>query len=242
MSLGPLLGIAIVKHANYQAMFYSGMGIGLAGLLLACFVLPPHIVSRKQFKWSGLIEPVTVPVSMVQLILNLAYGGLLSYVAMFGKQIGVGNPGQFFLFFAIGMGLSRLWSGKVFDRKGPTLLLRSGFALLVAGFVLLAASKNSLLYLLAAFVIGTGNGITMPTFQAMINAVVPGERRGAANSTFFASFDVGIGLGMVLTGRLADTAGLRVSYLACGGVVLCAIILFEVFALRHYTNSPKQST
>jgi MFS family permease len=159
---------------------------------------------------------------------------------MFGKQIGVGNPGQFFLFFAIGMGLSRLWSGKVFDRSGPALLLRAGFFLLIAGFVTLFFAHGNILYLVSAFLIGTGNGITMPTFQTMINAVVPRERRGSANSTFFAGFDIGIGIGMVLTGFLADKTGLRISFLVSAATLLCSMLLFELFALRHYNRHLKQ--
>jgi predicted MFS family arabinose efflux permease len=242
MSLGPLLGIAIVKHLNYPAMFYSGLGLGLAGFVLVLFVSCPHTTSQKRFKWSELIEPATIPVSFVQLVLNLAYGGLLSYVAMFGKQIGVGNPGNFFLFFAIGMGLSRLWSGKVFDSKGPAMLLRSGFFLLVLGFLILAVSRSNPLFLLSAYMIGTGNGITMPSFQTMINAVVQRERRGAANSTFFAGFDIGIGIGMILFGYLVEKSGFKVSFLICACIAVCSLSLFEIVALRHYTNHLKQSS
>lgn len=240
MSLGPLLGMAIVKHLNYPAMFYTGLGLGLAGFVLVLFVSCPHMTSNKRFRWSELIEPATIPVSLVQLLLNLAYGGLLSYVAMFGKQIGIGNPGNFFLFFAIGMALSRLWSGKVFDKRGPALLLRSGFAILAIGFCLLAVSKSNPLFLLSGFIIGTGNGITMPSFQTMINALVPRERRGAANSTFFAGFDIGIGIGMILIGFIAETSGLRVSFLICACIVICSLALFEIIALRHYGIHVKQ--
>ncbi len=241
MSLGPLLGISIVKHVNYATLFYSGMGLGTAGLFLVLFVSYPHTVSKKLFKWSELFEPATIPVSLVQLLLNFAYGGLLSYVAMYGKKIGVGNPGDFFLVYAIGMGLSRIWSGKVFDQKGPALIMRLGFALLIVGFCLLALSKNSLLYLISAFIIGTGNGIAMPSFQTMINTVVPGVRRGAANSTFFTAFDVGIGIGMIVTGSIAETFGLRISFLFCAFIGLVSLIFFEFTALRHYVKHLRQN-
>ena len=234
MSLGPLLGITIVKHMSYRSMFYSGFGLGLAGFALACFVNCPQNKSRKPFTWKGLIEPSCIPVSMVQMVLNIGYGGLLSYVVILGKQIGVGNPGNFFLFFAIGMGLSRLWSGRIFDRRGPAVLLRTGFALLASGFILLAVSKNTAVFLLAAFAIGTGNGITMPLFQTMVNSLVPRERRGAANSTYFAGFDIGIGTGMIALGVLANNLGLRDSYLICAGIVLGSFVLFETIALRPY--------
>jgi MFS family permease len=109
----------------------------------------------------------------------------------------------------------------------------------VLGFIVLAAAKNSILYLLAAFLIGTGNGIIMPTFQAMINAVILPPRRGAANSTYFTAFDIGIGIGMVLIGFCADTLGLRAAFQVCAGIGLCALMLFEAFAFGHYTKQLK---
>lgn len=239
LSLGPLLGIAIVKHSDFPSLFYSGFGLGLAGFALALFVSCPRTTSRNRFTWNGLIEPSTIPVSLVQLVVNLSYGGLLSYVAMYGKQIGIGNPGNFFLLFAIGTGLSRLWSGKVFDRRGPALLLRSGFAMLVAGYALLSVTKNAPLYLLSAFIIGSGNGIIMPSFQTMANAIVPRQRRGAANSTFFAGFDIGMGTGMIFIGFLAEKCGLRASFLVCSVIALCAFALFETITLRHYKDQVK---
>jgi MFS family permease len=71
MSLGPLLGMSIVKNLNYPALFYSGLGIGLAGLAFASAVSYPRTVSQKRFRWSELLEPVTIPISLVQLLLNL---------------------------------------------------------------------------------------------------------------------------------------------------------------------------
>jgi predicted MFS family arabinose efflux permease len=240
MSLGPLIGIAIVKRFDYATLFFAGCAIGCTGLIVALFAsYPRHAAQQRRFLWSGLIEPATVPVSLVQLVLNVTYGGLLSYVLMYGKQIGIANPGNFFLFLAIGLALSRMWSGRVFDRRGPVLLLRTGFGVLVVGFVVLAGAKSSIVYLLAAFCIGTGNGIIMPSFQAMINAVVVPQRRGAANSTYYTGFDIGVGGGMVLIGYCADALGLRVSFLVCGGIGLCALLLFETIARKHYARNVK---
>jgi MFS family permease len=106
---------------------------------------------------------------------------------------------------------------------------------------MLSVSKSNPLFLFSAFIIGTGNGITMPSFQTMINALVPRERRGAANSTFFAGFDIGIGIGMILIGFLAEKSGLRISFLVCACITVCSLILFEITALGHYVSRMQQT-
>ena len=129
MSLGPLIGITIVTQANYPVLFFSGMGIGLAGLCVAFFASYPRRASNeRRFVWGELIELATVPVSLVQLVLNITYGGLLSYVLMFGKEIRIANPGNFFLVLAIGLTAARLWSGKVLTAEGRRSCCGQGFA------------------------------------------------------------------------------------------------------------------
>jgi hypothetical protein len=57
--------------------------------------------------------------SLNVLIVMSTYGGLLSFIALYGKEVGVHNTSLFFLIFSIGIAVSRLTAGKAFDRNGP---------------------------------------------------------------------------------------------------------------------------
>jgi predicted MFS family arabinose efflux permease len=88
--------------------------------------------------------------------------------------------------------------------------------------------------MVSGFLLGLGSGIVFPTFQAMVNNLVPPQRRGAANSTLFSGLDLGIGLGMLFTGYLAHSIGLPHTYLIYGAVNLAALLYFLSVSLRHY--------
>jgi predicted MFS family arabinose efflux permease len=68
----------------------------------------------------------------------------------------------------------------------------------------------------------------------MVNNLVIPQRRGAANSTLFSGLDLGIGLGMLVTGLLAHSLGLPKTYLMFSGLNVAALIYFIFVSLRHY--------
>jgi MFS family permease len=71
------------------------------------------------------------------LIFGLTYGGLMSFITLYAKEYNVGQAGIFFTVFAVGIAVTRLVSGRIFDRKGPSLLMLTGLLAGAAGFLLL---------------------------------------------------------------------------------------------------------
>ncbi|KNY26368.1 hypothetical protein Bccel_1630 [Pseudobacteroides cellulosolvens ATCC 35603 = DSM 2933] len=61
-----------------------------------------------------LIEKTSLFPSSLLLLLGLVYGGIVSFITLFGKKAGIKNVGWFFLFFALGPFLVRTVSGKLF--------------------------------------------------------------------------------------------------------------------------------
>jgi predicted MFS family arabinose efflux permease len=237
MAIGPMIAIFITGTDRYTMLFISAIGISFLGFLLAQFVSYPRFNiknSKRAFSFKGLIEKNSIPVSINMMIVQFTYGGVISFIALYGKEIGVESSGLFFLILSIGIGLSRVNSGRIFDVSGPNRIILLGMVLLVLGFPALAIFDNSLGFHLSAIVLGLGFGIIMPTFQAMVNNLVSPSRRGAANSTFFTSFDIGIGLGMVGTGILSDYLGFSRTFLIFSAIIIMALIFFLLISIRHY--------
>lgn len=237
MAAGPAIGLAITNHLSYAAMFISGGALALTGFMLSLFVKYPKYIPQQvppSVSLKNLFERRSFPASLTIFVIMCTYGGLLSFVAMYGKLIGIENPGTFFIVYALGLGLSRFFAGRIFDRTGPKSLSISGLLLLSTGFVLLALFKNYWGFLGAASLMGLGNGILFPTFQALVNNMVPPERRGAANSTFFTAVDLGIGSGMILTGLMADAITLSTTFLVSAAIILIGLLLTLYLMVPHY--------
>jgi len=239
MALGPFIGLEITKNNNYMLMFLCAAVLALAGFILALFIKYPAIkaVTSTAFSFRNLFESTSLPVTFNLLIINISYGGLVSFVSLYALKTGVGNTGLFFVVFASGIALARIYMGKIFDRHGPRLLAITGILLLVAGHIILGLILYLPGFLISGFLLGVGSGIIFPTFQAMVNNLAPAHRRGAANSTLFSGLDLGIGLGMLITGYLAHSIGLPVTYLIYGGLNLLALLYFIFIPMKHYKEN-----
>jgi MFS family permease len=241
MALGPFTGLLIARDNNFTFMFLSAGIISFVGFLLTIWIKYPSIpvIVTKKFSWRNLLEKSAFPVTFNLLLVNISYGGLVSFISIYALNTGIGYTGIFFLIFAGGITLARLYMGKFFDRNGPKILAIGGILFLITGHLILGLILNTSGFLTAAFMLGLGSGIVFPTFQAMVNNLVPPHRRGAANSTLFSGLDLGIGLGMLITGLLAQSIGLPHTYLLFSALNMVALFYFLFKSLTHYHKTIK---
>lgn len=236
MAVGPFIGLELTRNNSYTPMFMVAGALAFLGFLFTLPIkypaLPPLL--SKSFSWRNLFEFSSLPVTFNLLLINISYGGLVSFISLYAIKTGLGLTGVFFIVFASGITLARIYMGKIFDRHGPAVLSVVGILLLTVGYFLLGIAINKVAFMIAGFLLGLGSGIVFPTFQAMVNNLVIPQRRGAANSTLFSGLDLGIGLGMLITGLLAHSLGLPKTYLMFSGLNIAALIYFIFISLRHY--------
>lgn len=168
----------------------------------------------------------------------IVYGGIVSFITLYGKEIGIQNAGVYFLVYALILLFIRPYAGRNFDHNGPLKIMPVGFAALALSFVLLFLAQGYFLFIASAVAMGVGFGIVQPTSIAMaINRVAP-FRRGAANGTIFSAFDLGIGLGSIFLGFLSSKVGLPYMYLISGLIVLVPMVMFHLKEAKEYRFKP----
>lgn len=239
MSVGPIIGLFICHQWGYTTMFVSGCLISVISLVCAYAVrMRKRFVVGKRIRMelSSLFDKNSIRPSLNVFITMIAYGGLLSFIALYGREIGIQNSSMYFLIFSVGIAAARLTAGKVFDRKGPRKIITLCIGLLIVGFPLLAMAKNSALFYVSAIIIGFGNGVIFPTFQSMINNLADSMHRGAANSTLYTAVDLGMGLGMIMGGLIAQNISISaifwINSLICAG----GLMFFRLFVLKFYES------
>lgn len=237
IAVGPLLGLLFWHRWGYNGLFISTMISSFAALLCAWFIRYPKMRFRKEkihFSWRNLFEKHAVLPSVNLMIIMSTYGGLLSFIAIYAHEIGIKNSSGFFLLFALGIGISRFTSGKVFDKKGPCRILTICLSLLIIGYPLLAFVQNIFGFYSAALVLGFGIGVVFPIFQTMVNNLAVPERRGAANSTLYTFLDIGMSIGMMLMGFISHHTSISFGLLVWTAVCTAGLIYFIFFTLPHY--------
>lgn len=235
MSIGPVIGLFICHQYGYIAMFLSGIAASFISLACASFIKLPKLQPvNVHFSWSNLFDRRSLIPSINLLIIMSTYGGLLSFIALYGREIGIQNTSMFFLVFSIGIASSRLIAGKSFDREGPAKILTICLSLLIVGFTLLVLFKNAAGFYISAIIMGYGIGVVFPVFQAMINNMADSSRRGAANSTLFTFLDMGMGAGMVVMGYVAQYFSITATFVFSAIIVLAGLLFFRKLTIPIY--------
>lgn len=235
MAVGPMLGLKITENDQYGRLFGAASVLGALALAIAFLVVYPRVQPIKSaLSLKNFFEGRVIPVAVVMFLAMTTYGGIVTFVALYSAEVGIANGGLFFLAYALAMTLFRPLAGKMMDRLGPVPVLISGLLLLMAGFLVLSASHGLLWFMASAVLLGLGNGNVMPTLQTMAVNLVEPQRRGVANSIFFSSTDLGIGIGSVALGWLADLTSLSAMYLACALILVIPLAYFHFSVANYY--------
>lgn len=217
-AISPSVAIWIYASThNFNILFWLAMIIAFLGLIIDATVKtsPREIVKDKTpisldrfFLLKGWSHALTM------VCFAFSYGVLSTYVAIYGKEkLGIeGGSGTFFLLLSVGLILSRLQGGKALREGKITQNASMGVCVSLCGYLIFAAMPNELGYYGAAVVIGLGNGHMYPAYQNMFVNLAPHSQRGTANSSILVSWDVGVGLGILLGGILSEHYGYSTAF------------------------------
>jgi MFS family permease len=244
MALAPYFGGVIMGDDNFYNLFTISFMFGLGAFMLALFIKVPKIkTGNTKLDVKKIFDKRVTRIAVVMFTSAFPYAGIIAFIMIFAEEAQIPSirvlffnldPEAFFIFFAAGVAIVRLLVGKIMDRKGPSGIVSLGIILTIAGLVLLRYTDTFWLFMICGVLVGMGNGLVMPTVQTMALNIVPLESRGAANATFFSAIDLGIGVGAITLGYLAEILGYRMMFFACGLILLLPLVYYFVFVRKHY--------
>jgi predicted MFS family arabinose efflux permease len=112
-----------------------------------------------------------------------------------------------------------------------------GILTLVVSFGFFSLWQVAPVYIATAFFIGIGFGIIFPSFQTLFISLAPHSQRGTANATYLTSFDVGVGIGMLVSGRVAELYSLPAAFMIGTGLMLVALLVYIKFTSAYYERN-----
>ena len=247
MSIGPMVGLFMHDAGTgYPVIFCTSLGSCLLGILCASMVKTPYKppVKRAPISLDRFILLKGMPAGLSLLLLSVPYGMTTNYVAMYAKQIGMDvSTGFFFTFMAVGMAVSRLFSGRLVDHGKITQVINAGLYLVIASFFLLAGcvyfiqwnpALCNMLFFGIALMLGIGFGIMFPAYNTLFVNLAPNNQRGTATSTYLTSWDVGIGIGMLAGGYIAEVSSFDRAYLFGACLTIVSTLYFHWKVAPHY--------
>ena len=247
MAIGPMTGLFLHdNHISYITIFSCSLGACLIGFICAYLVKTPvkAPIKRAPLSLDRFILLKGVPAGWSLLLLSIPYGMTTNYVAMYAKQIGITtSTGYFFTLMAIGMAVSRLFSGKLVDKGKITETIQAGMFLVCSCFFILSAcgllithipQATIFIFYLIALLIGIGFGTMFPAYNTLFVNLAPNSQRGTATSTYLTSWDVGIGIGMISGGYLAEISSFQIAYLFGAILTVISVRYFQTSVTPHF--------
>ena len=201
---------------------------------------------------------------------GFCFGVMSNYLAIYGKQVlGItGGTGTWFMLCSVGLILSRLQGGKALREGRLTHNASEGMVISLVGYTLfillptvaeafmsqMQSFKSDNIFVLnyamlglagyysSALLIGLGNGHLWPAFQNMMISMARHNERGTANSTILVSWDVGMGLGVLLGGIIAELLSYATAFWFVAVVNASGVLLYFLRTRRFYLEGVEKVT
>jgi MFS family permease len=248
-ALGPSLGGALVAQIGWRTVFFAGVPLGVAALLLAYQFLPAPVRTVTS------PVPGTAMLGDSSLRTGLALSSLISAVVMASVVVG-----PFYLSGALGLDAARTGlvmsagpvvaaltgfpAGRLVDRLGARRLTLTGLSAMLAGSTGMAMSSPRLGiagYVVPLVVITSGYALFQAANNTSVMSGARAERRGATSGALSFARNLGLVTGASLMGAAfgfgsgasetlhpaADAlyAGLRLTYTLAALLVATALTL-----------------
>jgi len=238
MAIGPALGLYLVEQFSYSSLYVAATIFVALSLIisLSSSYLNRDSVSKqpnKNFGKGKLIEKTAIEPSILIFLISTTYAGIVTFIPSYAAYKGIEGIGSFFIVYAFALLMTRTFSGKAADRIGTTKVVVPGMVLLIAALVILMEAHSLNLFMAAAVLYGLGFGSIQPVLNALVISLAPAERRGTANATFLAGLDMGVGLGAIGWGAVAQKLGFIHVYSLSAFLILLALLYYYVVVQKN---------
>ncbi|MDP4145522.1 MAG: MFS transporter [Bacillota bacterium] len=240
MSLAPVASIIIMNNYRFNlvAMFSIILfGIGIISLQLVTFRKNKFqrnkgnkekiIVLRDVFEKKALLP------SLLCFLLAITLCGIMSYIVLFGKEIKLSNIWVYFIGHVSMILVTRSFVGKLFDKKGHTVVIIPGAISMTIGLIILSYVHSVPTLVIASLFYGFGYGAVQPSLQAWAVNRSPIERRGAANGTFLSSMDLSFTIGSILLSYIAESKSYAIMYRFSSIFMIIFMFIYGVALLKE---------
>ena len=251
MAVAPTVGIYLYRAlGSFELLFWVALAVACAGWLIDAQVTGLKNCGGKNSQPISLDRFFLVRgwlLGLNMVAFGFSFGVLSNYLAIYGKeQLGItGGTGTYFMLCSVGLMLSRLQGSRALRKGRLTHNAATGMVISLVGYTLFILMptlaqlnvQSSVFntqwsmwvgYYASALLIGLGNGHLWPAFQNMTICVARNNQRGTANSTILIAWDIGMGLGILVGGVVAELLGYAAAFWTV--VVVNAVGVLTYFA------------
>ncbi|MGO4255526.1 MFS transporter [Marmoricola sp. RAF53] len=220
LALGPPLGETVLERSGYTATWWAAAGLAVLAAGVALAIPETRSACAPDTPPTPLIHRPAVAPSLGFFTSLVAVGGFLAFASLHAEDVGLTGTSLPLLVYGTVVVLCRVVFARVPDRLPPLPLGAAALGTIAAGLAVCATWTTPAGLLLGVAVAAVGVGFCTPAFFSAIFATASPDQRGAAAGTASIFLDLGLGVGPILLGLLADAAGIPWALGAAAGVTV----------------------
>ena len=259
MAIGPFFGLLLSGEENYNAVFIFSTILPAAAFILLPFlnwdelkvpvVKNDAIDSVKQVENSEKLKPIdnfierkVLPISLFMFSVIIAYSTLLPFMSVYAEKKDLTETANyFFIVYAAAILVTRPFVSRLFDKKGPNVVLTPAIILISLAFVLLIRANSPFTLLMSAVVFGVGFGGLQTSTLALVVHRATKDRMGIANATYYMSLDLSSSLAPMIGGALILALGYDKYYTIAAIWTLLCLPFYYLLIGRKYFKKNKEA-
>lgn len=261
VGMGPLLGGFISSAFGHEAVFSAWTGVALLGAVLCVLTLGESAKERHAMAASARIRrsadaPLIKPGMLVTFAAGCvvrARGGVCSsfnnaLLPLYAISLFGATPemiGSIMFIHGVGLAVFNIPGGMMSDRMGRRLPALAGSLVATAGVLWYSTASGYWALFVAVGLAGAGSAFSTPAVAALTADVCDPRRRGEAFAYFLTSFNLGMVLGALVFGFVAEWVGLWGAVLTWGvtslALSLCGLLIRETLAAPAVAMTPQRS-
>ncbi|WP_217558928.1 MFS transporter [Paenibacillus sp. GbtcB18] len=172
--------------------------------------------------------------SVLMLTASLVFGAVTTFIPLYAMQIESGNAAIYLMIQATAVVAARFVLRKKIpsDGKWHSSFMMAIMLILAAGVqcVSFSAAGGTMFFYVGASLTGIAQALLYPTLTTYLTFVLPQHNRNVLLGLFIATADLGVSLGGVVMGPVADLSSYSFMYLICA--ILGASMIFFAYERR----------
>jgi MFS family permease len=231
-STGPLIGGFLAEWYGIRTPFYFCGALTFIAFMVAYFKLKNVVVDKDgKYEYSSnfivkgnnankkliSFEFLKNKYFSISYIINMSYmaitAGIMGYLAVYASNYGIGMAYVGFLIASTNLVMATLQRkfGKVYDKVG-TPVIYIGLIIGALGVYGISISHSFVEMFLSLIVMAFGGAMYVPAVNALAMRDIPHHKKGGAMGFFTTSLNIGMFIGAVFLGYIADQIGLSNMY------------------------------
>ncbi|MBY0206337.1 staphylopine family metallophore export MFS transporter CntE [Paenibacillus cucumis (ex Kampfer et al. 2016)] len=179
-------------------------------------------------------NPLLFRCSVLMLSASVVFGAVTTFIPLYASQISGGNAGVYLMLQAGTVVLARIALRKRIPSDGkwhsPFMMTTMLLLAVAAQCVSFSVTGGMVFFYLGAVLMGIAQAILYPTLTTYLSFVLPQLNRNVLMGLFIATADLGISLGGVIMGPIADLSSYSFMYTICA--ILGAVMIVFAYERR----------